>query len=140
MLQISCVCILTTKSTQQRSCFVLRRTVLLKVINRTTQLTADAVLIHESHSDSEIVATTYDKKTSSPKRAETFGGFDRRPSQKTPRRTTTTIPEGTLEENHVAQSSDSGLSLTSKKHIFTYIQLVRSILQPCQKKNYFLRC
>ena len=99
---------------------VFNRTVLLDAINRTTQLVADTVLIHESHSDSEIAATTYDKKTSSPKRAETFGGFDRRPSQKTSRRATTAIPEGKLEENYVADSRDSGLGLASKKHIFEY--------------------
>ena len=76
-------------------------------------MTADAVLIRESHSDSELAAETNDKKASSPKRSETFGGFDRRPSQKTTRRAPTTIPEGKLEENHVARR-DSGLSLASK--------------------------
>lgn len=98
--------------------FIFNRSILLSAIHRTTQLTADTVLIHESHSDSELAAATYDdKKASSPKRAETFGGFDRRPSQKASRRPTTTIPEGKSEENQAAQRRDSGLSLASKDHI-----------------------
>ncbi|XP_046861348.1 A-kinase anchor protein 13-like isoform X2 [Xenia sp. Carnegie-2017] len=86
---------------------------LLTVIHRTTQLTADSALIHESHSDSEIAAATYEKRINSPKRAETFGGFDRRPSQKSLRWETATIPEGKPEENNV-QRRDSGLSLASE--------------------------
>lgn len=97
------------------------RTVLLSAISRTTQLTADTVLIHESLSDSELAAATHNKKPSSPKRSETFGGFDRRPSQKTIRRATTTIPEGKLEENTVAQRRDSGLSLASKECFFIFV-------------------
>jgi hypothetical protein len=89
------------------------RSILLQAIHLTTKLTANSAFIHESHSDSELAATTHDKKASSPKRAETFGGFDRRPSQKT-RRDTTTIPEGKSEENNAVQRRDSGLSLASK--------------------------
>ena len=94
------------------------RSILLSAIHHTTQLTANTVLIHESHSDSELAAATYDKKASSPKRAETFGGFDRRPSKKESRRPTMTIPEGKSEENYAIQRRDSGLSLASKESDF----------------------
>ncbi|CAB4028377.1 Hypothetical predicted protein, partial [Paramuricea clavata] len=101
-----------TKEDKRISANERARSLLLSAI---TQLTADTGLIRESHSDSELAAATYDdKKTSSPKRAETFGGFDRRPSQKASRRPTTTIPEGESEEK---PRRDSGLSLASKDHI-----------------------
>ena len=92
--------------------FFFNRAILLSFIQRTTHLTVGSIQLHESHSDSELAAAAQDEKATAPKRSETFGGFDRRPSQKT-RRDTATIMEGTTEGNKVSQRRDSGFSSTS---------------------------
>ena len=94
--------------------FSCNRYILLTAIQHSTQLTANSIhLLHESHSDSELAAAAHDEKGNVPKRAETFGGFDRRLSQKRPPRHPAVIAEGTSEANYVTQRRDSGCSTTS---------------------------